>query len=156
MIILIAERNNFSENSKRKRNNIRSSPHLNYTVETNAPWNQTCQTPGFVPVAVTAKDIQKDINEIPEMNTSIPHWVAGTNMRWVWIIGLFVLVAVYQLQSTHLRLRVFPSFRLSVCVHDNSKNNGSIHLKLEHVVVFENSSEEVDIGHCLIKVKVTA
>ena len=48
------------------------------------------------------------------------------------------------------------SFRLSVCVHDNSKNNGSIHLKLEHVVVFEKSSEEFDIGHCPIKVKVMA
>ena len=45
---------------------------------------------------------------------------------------------------------------LSVCVHDNSKNNGSIDLKLEHIVVYENSSDEFDIGHCLIKVKVTA
>ena len=42
-----------------------------------------------------------------------------------------------------------------VCVHDNSKNNGSIHFKLEHIVVYENSSEEFDIGHCSIKVKVT-
>ena len=31
---------------------------------------------------------------------------------------------------------------VSVCVHDNSKNNGSIHLKLEHIVVYENSSDE--------------
>ena len=46
--------------------------------------------------------------------------------------------------------------RLSVCVHDNSKNNSSIDLKLEHIVVYENSSDEFDIGHCLIKVKVTA
>ena len=48
---------------------------------------------------------------------------------------------------------------MSVCVsvlHDNSKNNGSILLKLEHIVVYENSSDEFDIGHCLIKVKVTA
>ena len=43
---------------------------------------------------------------------------------------------------------------LSVCVHDNSKNNGSVDLKLEHTVVYENSSDEFDIGHCLIKVKV--
>ena len=45
---------------------------------------------------------------------------------------------------------------LFVCVHDNSKINGSIHLKLEHIVVYENSSDEFDIGHCPIKVKVTA
>ena len=45
---------------------------------------------------------------------------------------------------------------LSVCVHDNSKNNGSIHLKLENIVVYENSSDEFNIGHCLIKVKVRA
>ena len=25
---------------------------------------------------------------------------------------------------------------LCVCVHDNSKNNGSVHLKLEHIVVY--------------------
>ena len=43
-----------------------------------------------------------------------------------------------------------------VCVHDNSKNNGSIHLKLKRVIVYENSSEEFDIGHYPIKVKVTA
>ena len=27
---------------------------------------------------------------------------------------------------------------LSVCVHHNSKNNGSVHLKLEHIVIYEN------------------
>ena len=43
-----------------------------------------------------------------------------------------------------------------VCVHDNSKNNGSIDLKPEHIVVYENSSDEFDIGHCPIKVKVMA
>ena len=44
----------------------------------------------------------------------------------------------------------------SVCVHDNSKNNNSIHLKLEHIVVYGNSSDEFDIGHCPLKVLVTA
>ena len=44
---------------------------------------------------------------------------------------------------------------LSVYVHDNSKKNGSIHLKLEHIVIYENSSEEFDIVHCPIKVKAT-
>ena len=43
-----------------------------------------------------------------------------------------------------------------VCVHDNSKNNGSIHLKLEHIVVYENYLDDLDLGHCPIKVKVTA
>ena len=38
----------------------------------------------------------------------------------------------------------------------NSKNNGSIHLKFDYIVVYENSLDEFDIGHCLIKVKVTA
>ena len=41
-------------------------------------------------------------------------------------------------------------FYVCVCVQDNSKNNGSIHLKLEHITVYENSSDEFDIG--LIKV----
>ena len=47
---------------------------------------------------------------------------------------------------------------VSVCihVHDNSKNNVSIDLKLEHIVVYENSSEDFDIGHYWIKVKATA
>ena len=61
-------------------------------------------------------------------------------------------------------LSVFLSLSLSlcvcvcvcVCVHDNSKNNGSIQLKLEHIVVYKNSSDEFDIGYCPIKVKVTA
>ena len=41
-----------------------------------------------------------------------------------------------------------------VGVCGNSKNNGSVHLKLEHVVAYENSSDEFNIGHCAIKVKV--
>ena len=66
--------------------------------------------------------------------------------------GLSTATIEYSCPSACLR----ASFRLSVCVHDNSKNNGSIHVKLEHVVVFENSSDEFDIGHCPIKVKVMA
>ena len=46
---------------------------------------------------------------------------------------------------------------VSVCLlHDNSQNNGSIQLKLKHVVVNRNSSDEFDILHSLIKFKVTA
>ena len=44
---------------------------------------------------------------------------------------------------------------LSVSVHDNSKFYGSTNLRLEHIVVYENSSDEFDIGHCPIKVKFT-
>ena len=44
-------------------------------------------------------------------------------------------------------MSVCVSVFVSVCVHDNSKNNGLIHLKLEHIVVCENSSDEFDIGH---------
>ena len=59
-------------------------------------------------------------------------------------VSLSVLVSVFCL-----------SVCVSVCVNDNSKSNGSIHLKLEHIVVYENSLDEFDIGHCPIKVKVT-
>ena len=46
------------------------------------------------------------------------------------------------------------SVRLSVCLCTWSlKNNGSINLKLEHTVVYGNSSEDFDIGHCPINVK---
>ena len=53
---------------------------------------------------------------------------------------------------------VCVSVRLCVCpsVYDNSKNNSSIHLKLEHIEVYENSSDEFDIGHFPIKVKITS
>ena len=61
-------------------------------------------------------------------------------------------------------LSICVSVYLSVCVavymitkkitKITKKDNGSIHLK--HNVVYENSSDEFDIGHCLIKVKVTA
>ena len=49
-----------------------------------------------------------------------------------------------------------PKKNGSIHLHDNPKKNGSIHLKLEHIVVYENSSDEFDFGHCPIKVKVTA
>ena len=64
--------------------------------------------------------------------------------------------ATIEYSSLSVCLCVCVSVCLSVCVHDNSKNNGSIDVKLEHTVVYENSSDEFDIGHCLIKVKVMA
>ena len=33
-----------------------------------------------------------------------------------------------------------------VCVHDNSKNYGSVHMKLEHIVVYENSSDSIKVN----------
>ena len=47
---------------------------------------------------------------------------------------------------------------LCVCefLHDNSKRNRSRNMKLEHILVYENSSDEFDIEHHQIKVKVTA
>ena len=73
--------------------------------------------------------------------------------------GLSTAVIEYSCPSVCVLVSVRPSVCLSVCVcvcvYDNSKNNGSIDLKLEHIVVYENSSDEFDIGHCLIKVKVT-
>ena len=57
--------------------------------------------------------------------------------------------------SVHVcvRLSMCLAFYLAMClfvfVHDNSKNNGSIDLKLEHIIVYENR-------HCPIKVEVAA
>ena len=44
---------------------------------------------------------------------------------------------------------------VSICMSVYSKNNGSIHLKLEHAVVYGNSLDEFDNGHCPIKFKFT-
>ena len=70
--------------------------------------------------------------------------------------GLSTATIEYSCPSVCVCLSVCLSVCVCVCVHDNSKNNGSIDLKLEHIVVYENSSDEFDIGHCPIKFKVTA
>ena len=71
--------------------------------------------------------------------------------------GLSIATIEYSCPSACLRVCVSACLSICVCVyvHDNSKNNGSVHLKFKHVVVFENSLDEFDIGHCPIKVKVT-
>ena len=76
----------------------------------------------------------------------------------IYSCGFSTATIEYSCPSACLCLRVFPSVCVCVCdcVHNNSKNNGSILLKLEHIIVYENSSDEFDIGHCPIKVKVTA
>ena len=53
-------------------------------------------------------------------------------------------------------MSVCLSVCVSVCVCVSvytitKKNNDLIHLKLEHIVLYENSSDELDIGHCPIK-----
>ena len=55
-------------------------------------------------------------------------------------------------------LSVYLCSCVSVYVHNNSKNNVSMHLKLETnaVGLYENSSDEFDIGYCPSKVKVMA
>ena len=73
---------------------------------------------------------------------------------YIYSCGLSTATIEYSCPSS-----VCPSVCVCVCVclcTDNSKNNGSINLKLEHVVVYENSSDKFDIGHCPIKVKVTS
>ena len=47
------------------------------------------------------------------------------------------------------------SVSVSVCLYQ-TQNNRLINLKLEHVVLYGNSSDEFDIGLCLIKIKVIA
>ena len=76
---------------------------------------------------------------------------------------MIIIVAVaieYSSPSVCLSVCVCVCVSVCVCVcvlHGNSKNNGSIHLKLEQIVVYENSSSSTfHIGHYPIKVKVTA
>ena len=65
-----------------------------------------------------------------------------------------VLVSVRLCAFVRVCMRVCVC--LYVCVHDNSKNNGSINLKLEHILEHENGSDEFDIWNCPCKVKVRA
>ena len=44
---------------------------------------------------------------------------------------------------------------MCVFVHDNLRRNRSRNMKLEYIVVYENSWDEFDIEHHPIKVKVT-
>ena len=91
----------------------------------------------------------------PHKNKSLLFNITGRHLT---------LIALW---STHLRLCVrlcvlacvcvsWCLYVCLVCVHGNSKNISSIHLKLEHIVVYKNSSDGFDIGHCPIEVKVTA
>ena len=64
---------------------------------------------------------------------------------------------VFGKRNYRVLVRVCVCVCVSVCVflHDNSKRNRSGNMKLEYIVVYENSSDEFDIELCRIKVKVT-
>ena len=66
--------------------------------------------------------------------------------------GLSIATIEYSCSS------VCVSVCVCVClsVYTITKKKGSIHLKLEHIVVYENSSDEFDIWHCPIKVTLKA
>ena len=64
-------------------------------------------------------------------------------------------VCVGVLVPVCLSVRLCVCLSVCVSVYTITKKNGSIDLKLEHIVVYENSSDEFNIGHCPIKVKVT-
>ena len=62
----------------------------------------------------------------------------------------------YSCLSVYLCVCVCFCVSMRVSVYTiTKKNNDSIHLKLEQIVKYENSLDEFDFGHCLIKVKVT-
>ena len=50
---------------------------------------------------------------------------------------------------------VCVSVCVCVSVYTITQKNRLIHLKLEHIVVYENNLDKFDIGHFPIKVKVT-
>ena len=56
-------------------------------------WFKDCNASGFEPLAITSESIQNDINEfvVPEWGPG-PFWVRGTNMRWVWIMGMYLFL----------------------------------------------------------------
>ena len=104
------------------------------------------------------------------MSLIYQYQIQSRNLLWIIIsrikTRLVCLVHVYYHFSHNFLITFFNNNNvrregyyfvvLSSCVHDNSKNNGSIDVKLEHTVVDENSLDEFDIGHCPIKVEVMA
>ena len=62
-----------------------------------------------------------------------------------------VCVSVCLCVCLSVLVSVCVSVCLAVCVQDNSQNNGSI--QLEHILAYENSSDEFDIGPIKVKVQ---
>ena len=118
------------------------------------------------------------MKRVPAVNRCLPRWINNRRLTVIIVATTLTLLplsvsvwymttkkgdyscglstATIEYSSLSVCVSVCLSVCLSVCVHDNSKNKGSIDLKLEHIVVYENSSDEFDIGHCPIKVKVMA
>ena len=67
------------------------------------------------------------------------------------IIVAFFENATIEYSSESLCVSMF----VRVFLHDNPRRNQSRNMKLEYIVVYENSSDEFDIEHHRIKVKVT-
>ena len=73
----------------------------------------------------------------------------------------FYYSCVFRKRNYRVLVRVSVCVCLCVCVcvcvflHDNSKRNLSRNMKLEYIVVYENSSDEFDIELRRTKVKVT-
>ena len=69
-------------------------------------------------------------------------------------VDLFVIVAFFENGTKEYSLRVplcvCPCVCVGGCLHDNLKSNRS-----RNIVLYENSSDEFDIEHRQIKVKVT-
>ena len=93
----------------------------------------------------------------------LPEGIMTCNRCFNICYGLSTATIEYSCPSVCLCSCLSVCVCVSVYVHDNSKNNASIHLKLEHIVVYGklehivvygNSSDI--IGLCPIKVKITA
>ena len=82
--------------------------------------------------------------------------LTGKQMIYIYAYQNGLIYARFIIRNYRVVISVCLCVCVSVYVHDNSKNNGSIHLKLEHIVIYENRSDEFNIGHCPIKVKVMA
>ena len=71
-------------------------------------------------------------------------------------IIIFIIVAFFENATIEYWLEsLCVCVRVCVFLHDNSKRNRSRNMKLEYIVVYGNSSDQFDIEHHQIKVKVT-
>ena len=57
------------------------------------------------------------------------------------------MYVVYQPQLKRTHVRLGGCLSVCLCTSIAQKNNGSIHLKLEHTVIYGNSSDELDINN---------